>query len=116
MAVTKNVKNYPLFTPSHTMGASFQSSPIDLTQYDRASLEIKVVTGSAVGTVTIQASDIGTTDATWVDMQMDAMPIAGVDKTIVVDITNTGLKYIRVAYTFTSGAGTMTVQVNGKES
>ena len=119
MATSKNVKQYSLFggtvtAPTTTsLGASFTSVAVDLTQYDRCSLEMSIITADAVGTFTIQASNSG---SSWTDMSLSAMTLAGASTVIFLDFLETGVKFIRVSYTRSAGTGTVSVIVNGKES
>jgi hypothetical protein len=113
MSGRKNVINNYVVLTGQSLGASFQSATIDVTYLDRVCFEIAATTSDAVGSITIQGSITGNV---WVDLPLSAMTLSGANLNILIDLEATGLKLLRIAYTRTSGTGTIGASVSAKET
>lgn len=91
------------FLTAQNMAVSFNSAAIDIRQYPRASIQMEA-NGTAVGTIRIESS---LNQTTWIDMGLNLTAPAGADEDWLVDLTQTGVPYVRVSYTATGGAGTL---------
>lgn len=84
------------------MTADRVSASIPLDHLYAVSLQVSF-TGSPTGTLSLQCSDDDVTYCT-IDNSDQAITAAG---THIWDVTQISTKYIRAAYTFTSGSGTL---------
>lgn len=93
-----------------SMGADFQSDPINVAAYIGISLQA-IYTGSPVGELVIQASGSVTNRAadidpsSWIDIGNDPVASAG---TSLFNIRTPFYKWLRIIYRRTSGTGTVT--------
>jgi hypothetical protein len=118
MASSKNVKNYPLIPAAgQSMATSFTLGPIDVYQYQGLSIEL-TWSGTPTGTFALKGSNIGAADHNPPPLPLSAsIAAAGSPDTALIDIISTQHRFLQVAYTATSGTGTLTVaQVTSKES
>jgi hypothetical protein len=109
---------------AHTMGATFQSSPVYIGLEDSVAVQLNF-TGSPVGTFQIQGSldyvpaNSNSTSApnagNWASLTLSPVPTAaGAPDTILLDLYALSFPYIRIQYTFTSGSGTLNAYVSCK--
>lgn len=115
------VDNFAVFT-NVAMTADRFSSPVDANQYGLVDLQA-VWTGAPVGTLYVQTSnDVGQTlpDGTvggitnWTTYTGSATAAGGAAGDFAWHIWATGFKWVRLAYLFTSGSGTLNARVNQK--
>lgn len=106
-----------VLTPYHVvsagdLSASFNSAATNLQYVDRVSYDMNW-TGSAVGTIYVQGTTNGTN---WANLDINAVVLNNATDLAVADIQTTGLVQVRLAYTRTSGTGTINAYVSYKES
>ncbi len=105
-----NLNNVSLFTAGD-MSGNLTSASIDVRWFDNLIIYISW-TGTPTGTFTVQVSP---DDATWFDLDLSPAPAAsGSADNIRIDMNQLGDSYIRLAYTRTSGTGTLTSKIVGK--
>lgn len=98
---------------AHAMTSSFNSSAIGINWEDNIGLQW-TWTGTPTGVFTIQVS-MDPTLLGWISLPTTgyAQP-AGSGDTFGVDFNQTAFAYIRLAYTATSGSGSVTCKIAGK--
>lgn len=102
-----------------TMGASFNSDPVNLISIYAYSIQVSWSGGSVpVGTFKLQGSndpgDNGSgqgvsAPANYTDIVSSAQSISGTPGSILFDVTQCGYRWVRLAYTRTSGTTSVTV-------
>lgn len=113
-----NTSNFPIAS-SQSMGASFNSTTIPLTQVGFLSIQA-VWTGSPVGNFSLQVSDDQGTDpqgsgvVNWTTYTGSSSAAGGADGDLTYEVTVTGEKWIRLIYTRTSGTGTVNARCETK--
>lgn len=113
MSSRKNtIKTYTL-ADAQSLAASFQTVSTSVERLDRVCLYIDVKTSDAVGNVSVQSS---IDNETWVDLPLGLVSIAGADQDYFIDLQVTSIPWVRVAWTRTSGTGTLTAKLSAKES
>ncbi len=119
----KNVIKPTKVLSAQSLAASFNGPSTNIQFLDRVGISINVTTSDAVGEFKLQGrispsaqdgASLGPSGE-WSDLDVDTMTISSVDKSIVIDVLNTGLIEIRVSYTRTGGTGTCDVWVSAKE-
>jgi len=98
---------------AESMGASFSSPATSFKYMDRVMLHI-TTTGTPTGTLSVQTSINGQTG--WEIVPLGMNPLAGVNDDYVIDMQVTALPFLRINYVRTSGTGTCTAVLSGKES
>jgi len=93
-----------------SLGSSFNSSTVDISEVIGYAVQL-TYTGTPTGSLTINASNDGTNFFT-----VATVTLTGSAGTNVQNFTQAHYKYVRISYTFTSGAGTLTAYVSGKRS
>lgn len=115
------VDNFQIFT-NVAMTANRFSTAVNADQYGLVDIQA-VWTGSPVGTLFIQTSnDVGTTNPdgsvgninNWTTYTGSTQAAGGSAGDFAWHIWATGFKWVRLAYTFTSGTGTLNARVNQK--
>lgn len=110
---------YPYqFLPSTSLGSSsFNSSIIVAIESDVAGIQLNY-TGAPVGSFAVQCS---LDQVNWVDMRVNvngtaatSIPIPASTSPIFIDLIQTAASYLRIAYTRTSGTGSVTGYVTYK--
>jgi hypothetical protein len=104
------------------MTANINSQPILLANYQGASLQA-VWTGTPTGTLKLQCcNDIpAVTDTTdpstwnWTDVANSSQSLTGSAGNFVWNVFDVYYRWLRVAYVFSSGTGTLQVAVCAKE-
>lgn len=91
-----------------TAGSDRLSSAIDVTRFGRISFQVSwaSLTGSVDAIVKIQVSNVpapGSSD--WVDKTGATFTMSGADGTNMINIVNSGEKWVRVNYAHTSVSG-----------
>lgn len=110
---------YPLFS-SQSLGASFDSSsaPTNIQFLDNVGFLIEVTTANAVGVLTVyggvKTNPSATASFKWADLALAIQPISGSNLVMAVPIPETFLSWIYLAYTRTSGTGTLSAWFAGK--
>ena len=113
MSNRKNtIKTYTVIS-GQSLGASFAGPSTSTERLDRVCLHIVCTTSDAVGAVAVQSS---VDNQTWVDIPIGLTALAGANQDYFIDLQVTAIPFFRVAYTRTSGTGTMTVKLSAKES
>lgn len=113
MSSRKNtIKTYTL-ADAQSLAASFQTVSTSVERLDRICLYIDVQTTSAVGAVAVQSS---IDNETWVDLPLGLTGISSANQDYLIDLQVTSIPWIRVAWTRTSGTGTLTAKLSAKES
>lgn len=107
----KVLSSYQLLTAQST-GASFNSDAINCLFYDRICFFLSWGT-TAVGSIIAQGSINGTD---FVDLDMNAIVLNNAADTALIDIYVTGIPYVRLAYTRSSGTGTIDGYISMKEA
>lgn len=111
------------FLNGQSLAASFNSSPTNIEFLDNVGYQLNVTTANAVGTFSFQVSLDYNQDSqgnvqnagNWVDLPLSTTPtLASADVTVMFDGNQIQAPWIRVAYTRTSGTGTVTGYVSGK--
>lgn len=97
------------YLAAQSLGASFNGPAIDCGSLENLFFEFSW-TGTPTGTIVLQASADG---LTWINISTMAAP-AGSASAGFNEQKAIGYAFCRVAYTFTSGAGTLTVNYSGK--
>ena len=94
---------------SQSMGASFNSTGIDVVPSDLASIQVVWAGGGApAGTFKLQVSNddaVCTASTNWTDYPGSNIVIAG-DGDLGYNVANLGYRCLRLAYTRTGGTGT----------
>lgn len=119
----KNVIKPTKVLSNQSMGSSFDGPATNVQYLDRIGISINCETSDAIGEFKIQGRVSPSIQdgpalgpaSEWVDLDMDTMLISGTDKSIVIDIINTGLIEVRAYYTRTSGDGSCDIWVSAKE-
>lgn len=100
------------------MSLSITTAPTSIEYIDRALLTI-VCTGTPTGTIEVQCSNnynemskVGT----WFALDLSLTQPTGSPETYIIEMTQTAIRHLRVTYTASSGSGTMTATISGKES
>ena len=110
-----------LFT-DETMDQDLTSKAIDLQRLDRASIHL-IFTGTPTGEFEIQVSgdyelhaDGSVKNAgTWTPLTLSqSLSASGSGDDIFIDLTSTGVPWIRVFYDFTSGTGSLNAFLSAK--
>lgn len=97
-------------TSSSTMTADITTGSIDCLNLNTWSMQF-VWTGTPVGTVSVQASDDG---STWTEVASSSQATSGAAGNHRVNASGFGGRYIRGKFAFTSGTGTLAVSVTAK--
>lgn len=106
--MSENIYNYKIIT-NGDMTSNITSSVVDMSRTDGYSVYAKW-TGSPVGTLKIQASLDG---INYIDYPGSATAING-SGDAMYEITTAFYDKVQIVYTFSSGSGTLNVQINGK--
>ena len=85
------------------------SSAIDASQLVTASVQAVVTGSSPVGTLKLQGSDDDSNPSHWSDISTTAVAATGTFLIAKVDVS---YNFIRVAFAFTSGTGTVTAELH----
>lgn len=123
MSSKLSVDQYPVFGTLEqpaTVTASFNSTPTSLKKLDNVSYQYNV-TGSLVGTVSVQTSNDyvqnsdGTTNfaGNWVTIPSFSGVISSAGQGVLELVTMPSL-WIRTAFTYNSGSGSMNIIVDAK--
>lgn len=110
--MSKKVLTSYAILSAQSLAASFNSASTNVQFLDRISYSGSW-TGSAVGSLIAQGSADGTNFA---NLDMNAINLNNASDSFVMDIQCTSLPYVRLAYTRSSGTGSMTAVISGKES
>lgn len=102
-------KNFQLVSAG-SLGADYTSPSVDLTVYYGASLQAVWTGGSANGTLSLQVSNDG---VNWSDLTGSDIAVSGAGN-FTWDLTQTNVAYVRIIFAYTSGTGSLSIQVNGK--
>ena len=109
----------PLVVPAVTgaMTANFNSAPIAISKYNTVSIQASW-TGTPTGTLQLQISNDPTLfpaggPQVWTNYSGTSAPVSGTPDSFVWNLNCPAL-WVRVAYTFTSGTGQLTVYTHGK--
>jgi hypothetical protein len=94
------------------ISGNFVSDPTVIKYVDRCGLRI-VFDGTLTGVPSLEGSVDG---QTFTDLNLNLEPMTANSHEYVIDMTQTALHSVRVAYTHTSGSGTLNVWIAGKES
>lgn len=106
--MSENIFNTPILT-NGVMTSTLTSTAMDLSRIDGYAIYAKW-TGTPVGDIKLQASVDGTN---YIDYPGSDIAITAAGDAIW-EVTTAYYDKIRVVYTFTSGTGTLNVQINGK--
>lgn len=109
-----------------SLGGDAQSSPFKAGRLDGFAVQC-VVTGDAVGTLKLQASndagsvpEAGEQAATgitnWTDVDGASLSVSGGDNTYVISSVDQHFRWARIVYVRDSGTGSVTARVSGKVS
>jgi hypothetical protein len=93
-----------------SLGASTQTSAIDVTRLIYASIAIDW-TGTPTGTIQLQAKN---GDSSWIDITGQSQALAGSSGAVMFSLTILPWEQIRLAYARTSGTGTITANLIAK--
>lgn len=100
---------------AQSMGASFQSSSVDVSKVDLVSVQIVWSGGgSPNGSFEVQVSNDDLAGVTWTTYPSSAIAIT-TDGDLIYNVANLGSKWVRIAYTRTSGTGSATAMLVTKE-
>jgi hypothetical protein len=114
-----------------SLAANFTGNPFSIEGYIRSCLEI-LVTGTPVGQLNVQASNDYVPNQpspfpiyslnneilppTWYDIPLGLPALTGTGAyNYMIDFTETGIPWLRVTYTSTSGTGNVTTVITAKE-
>lgn len=104
--------------PTVSATGAYNSTPMDLREITRYSLQTES-SGSASGTYTIQGSldyqlpGVGT--PTWSTIAgISLTSVAGITANQILDVSETGIPWVRVVYTHTGGSGAVEVLGHAK--
>jgi hypothetical protein len=92
------------------MSGSLASASQQLTQMAMCAIQASWSGSSPVGSLKLQISNDNTI---WSDYTGSDVAVNG-NGNFMWNILSTAFPYVRVAYTFTSGTGSLTIKVNGK--
>lgn len=123
MSSKLSVDQFPVFGTLETqaaVSASFNSTPTSLKKLDNVSYQYNV-TGALVGTVSVQTSNdyVQNSDGTinfagnWITIPSFTGVINGTGQGVLELVTMPAL-WMRTAFTYTSGSGTMNIIVDAK--
>lgn len=108
--------------PAGDMSGNLASNGVDVNQIFMFSIQA-VFTGAPVGSLKVQVSNDDVPDApgsnpsanvvNWVDYTGSATAVSGSGNFMWI-ISNGGYKWVRIAYTFTSGTGSLSLLYSGK--
>ncbi len=124
MSGRKNVIQPIKIADATSLGASFNSSPVNIQYLDRVSIAINATAtaGSANGTFALQGRVSPSSGvqagpaAEWGPLDIGgAITLTGADKNVLIDVIATGYVELRVIYTRSSGTGSVTIYVSAKE-
>ena len=99
------------FVSAASLGADYTSATENIQAYRTVCLELQW-TGTPTGTITIYGSVSGTNFYPLPSLSVNS-PAGSADGTLV-DLTYTGVMYVYVQYTRTSGTGTLNAYIGGK--
>lgn len=94
------------------LSSSFVSASTHVQLYDRIAYSVSW-TGTAVGRLIAQGS---LDNINFSDLDMNPILMANATDTGILDIQATGVPFVRLSYTATSGAGSLDAFVSAKES
>jgi hypothetical protein len=129
MSGKKWLPSYKIFAAQAIAASTdFTSVPVDVRYVDDIAVQLNVTAtaGSATGVFDIQGSlDYALSDpshvenanaGTWVNLKATGhdFTISGADTNQIVTYTLVGVPFVRVAYTHTSGTGSVTGYISGK--
>ena len=120
-AIMKSVLN----ASATSLAASFSSTPFDIRTLDNIAVQLNATTSNAVGTFSVQGSldynpggstsPSGPVAGNWIAITLPAIPtLASVDAQFLLDLNQLSFPWLRIAYTRTSGTGTVDIYVSGK--
>jgi hypothetical protein len=109
--VPRTIDNYRVVV-AQSLATSFNSAATNVQHMSRICYDVSW-TGDAVGSIIVQGSS---NQSNWTNLNMTAITMAGVTDNGLFDIQVTGVPYLRLAYTSTSGTGTINAYVSAKES
>lgn len=107
----KVLTSYPILS-SQSLAASFNSAATNAQFLDRICYSVSW-TGSAVGSLIAQGS---IDNVNFANLDMNAITLNNATDNAILDIQVTALPYVRLAYTRSSGTGSMSGYISGKES
>ena len=108
MTISKQV----ILFSGESMGASFNSSAIDILHYKCYSASL-IYTGSPVGTIKIQISNDTDSPQNWSDVDNSSLAISAAGS-VTYEITDACSTFLRFVYTRTSGSGSMSGNLTAK--
>lgn len=121
MASTKNIlRKYQILT-AQSISASFTgATPVNIQYLDNIAIQLNITTSDGIGTFLVQASidyDPNTHDSgNWVNLVLSPSPtVASANNVILLDLNQLSFPWIRVSYSRTSGTGTVSGFISGKE-
>lgn len=98
---------------SDQLTADRASKPVLLTPDSLPGIGIQALwTGTPTGTLKVQASMDPTDAAAWFDIPSSSVSLTGAAGTHIWTYANVFYRYVRVAYVFSSGTGSLTLNVN----
>lgn len=125
MSTSKTIIAPVVLVNNQAISANFTSNPFSIQRYSKACVEI-IFTGTLTGTVNLQMSDDyvppttvltpSINPATWYDSPLSFNALSGAGDSYFIDFVYTGVPWIRVKFTYTAGAGNISVVVTAKES
>lgn len=93
-----------------TASSSFNTVPMDLGDFTACAIQVTFSSAGLGGTVKPQGSLDG---STWVDTATATTVTSGASQ--LINISGAGYRYVRLAWTYSAGAGTATVKALLKE-
>lgn len=102
---------------AQSMGASFNSAGIDISNFDNVNIQAKWTGTAEAGTFKIQASSDSTlpcaSATAWTDQSGTSQAIAA-DGDFMWNLASQGYRCVRLVYTRSAGTGTLNAWLNGK--
>lgn len=80
---------------------------ISVTHMAQFAVQVSV-TGTATGTLKIQASCDELEPSNWTDLSGASASLSGAAATVLINVVDAGYNWVRVVYAHTSGTGTVT--------
>ncbi len=96
---------------AYNAGSTFQSVPLDIGDLINYSIQVAFSSATLNGTLTLEGS---LDKSTWVTLPSSSQAIVS-GAAHVWSVQNAGYRYVRVVWTYTSGAGTITAKAFLKE-
>jgi hypothetical protein len=105
------VRNSPIIIAGD-MSGDLSSSAIDISDISNYAVQFSWVGTAPVGSVNVLISN----DGVGFDLLASAKSLSGNSGTLIIKDSDTGYKYVKAIFTFTSGVGSLNASISGKRN